>query len=406
MKNIKVTRAGVLKLLLNIKENKATGPDGIPGQILKICANELAGVYRLLFQASLNQGVVPDDWRHANIVPLFKKGDKTNPINYRPVSLTSISCKLLEHIIHSNIMDHLDKHNFLNNAQHGFRQKRSCETQLITTLNDFSNCINERGQIDAVLLDFSKAFDKVDHNGLMLKLKNVGLSASLLNWCYSFLFNRTQRVVVEGAVSACMPVQSGVPQGTVLGPLFFLIYINDISLNLTPGTEIRLFADDSLLYRRINTHNDTVILQKDLDQLQTWEEKWKMEFHPQKCQLLRVTNKKKIIKENYKIHDVTLEETDAAKYLGITIDNQLRWKHHYSNTLKKANGILEFLRRNIHSCPSTVKENCYKVLVRPILDYGCCVWDLHFQRDIQNFLTRRTQQVNVDGHLSGPAREE
>ena len=385
MQKIKVTRVGVLKLLLNIKENKATGPDGIPGKILKTCANELADVYRLLFQASLDQGVIPDDWRHANIVPLFKKGEKTKAVNYRPVSLTSISCKLLEHIVHSNVMDHLDNYNYLNNAQHGFRQRRSCETQLINTINDFSNCLNQKGQLDAILLDFSKAFDKVDHEGLILKLQHAGLNKNLLDWSRSFLFNRTQRVVVEGTVSASQPVLSGVPQGTVLGPLFFLIYINDISRGLTPGTEIRLFADDSLLYRNINNYEDTLILQRDLDQLQRWEVTWKMEFHPQKCQLLRITNKQKFISQNYNIHNVILEETSAAKYLGVTIDSHLKWKQQYSATLKKANGVLAFLRRNINDCPPRIKDNCYRTLVRPILEYGSCVWDPHFQNDIENF---------------------
>ena len=354
MQNIKVTRAGVLKLLLNIKENKATGPDGIPGKILKICANELADVFRLLYQASLDQGVIPDDWKHANIVPLHKKDDKSNPSNYRPVSLTCVSSKLLEHIVHSNIMDHLDALNFLNNAQHGFRQRRSCETQLINTLNDFSNALNNKGQIDAVLLDFSKAFDKVDHKGLIYKLRNAGINNNLISWCQSFLFDRSQQVMVEGKMSASKPVLSGVPQGTVLGPLFFLIYINDISINLSPGTEIRLFADDSLLYRRINSFNDTIILQEDLDRLQRWKATWKMEFHPQKCQLLCVTNKRNIIQQNYKIHNTILQETSAAKYLGISIDSHLKWKQHYSTTLKKANGVLAFLRRNIGDCPPRI----------------------------------------------------
>jgi len=381
---IKVTRAGVLKLLLNIKENKATGPDGIPAKLLKICAEELTDVYRLLYQASLDQGMIPEDWRAANILPLFKKGDKSQALNYRPISLTSISCKLLEHIIFSNIMNHLDKHKFLNNFQHGFRKKRSCETQLITTINDFSNCLNNKEQIDAILLDFSKAFDKVDHEGLIMKLKQAGFNNKLLNWSRSFLFDRTQRVIVEGVYSKAQPVLSGVPQGTVLGPLFFLIYINDINSKLSPGTEIRLFADDSLLYRKIKNINDTVILQNDLDQLQLWEQKWKMEFHPQKCELLRITNKRNIINTSYYIHNTKLNQTKSSKYLGVIIDEKLKFKEQHTATLKKANCTLAFLRRNLNKCSPNIKQNCYKTLVRPILEYGSCVWDPHFKKDIEN----------------------
>ena len=177
-------------------------------------------------------------------------------------------------------MDQLDSVKFLNDCQHGFRQKRSCVTQLITTLDDFVNCLNNKGQIDAILLDFSKAFDKVDHEGLLLKLSQLGIPNSLLSWSRSFLLDRTQSVVVEGFASECKPVLSGVPQGTVLGPLFFLIYINDISDDISPNTFIRLFADDSLLYREIKTIEDAHILQKDLNTLQKWEVTWKWSFIP------------------------------------------------------------------------------------------------------------------------------
>ena len=372
----------MLKLLLNINPNKATGPDSIPGRLLKTCAHELVEVYQLLFQASLYQGIVPDDWKEANIMPLFKKGDKTKAENYRPVSLTSISCKLLEHIVHSNIMDHLDKFDILNDAQHGFRQKRSCETQLIATINDFNECLNSKGQIDAILLDFSKAFDKVDHKGLLLKLENLGVRGKLLEWVGSFLVGRKQDVMVEGRKSNLKPVLSGVPQGTVLGPLFFLIYINDISESLTEGTSIRLFADDSLLFRTINSPEDSIILQNDLNKLQQWEKKWKMEFHPGKCQLLRITNKiKHFIPADYFIHDVKLDLTDSAKYLGVLIDSRLRWKQQYHSVCKKANGVLAFLQRNFSSCPTHIKNKCFSALVRPVLEYGGVIWDPHYETD-------------------------
>ena len=167
-------------------------------------------------------------------------------------------------------MTHLDKFNVLDDAQHGFRKNRSCVSQLIATLNDFANSLKDHKQIDAILLDFSKAFDKVDHEGLIQKLEHLGIRDSLLNWIRSFLIDRKQRVVVDGVASSPTKVLSGVPQGTVLGPLFFLIYINDISKGLTEGTKLRLFADDSLLYRTINSPSDSTILQNDLNTLQLW----------------------------------------------------------------------------------------------------------------------------------------
>ena len=382
MNDIKVSKAGVLKLLKNIKPNKATGPDGIPGKLLKICSHQLAEVFQLLFQASLDQGLVPKDWKKANVVPLYKKGNKNLAENYRPISLTSISCKLLEHIIHSNIMDHFDKFEVLNNSQHGFRQKRSCETQLINTINEFSNCLNNKGQIDAILLDFSKAFDKVDHKGLLLKLKNLGIRGPLSHWISSFLIGREQTVLVDGKCSDPTPVLSGVPQGTVLGPLFFLVYINDISSDLSKGTFIRLFADDSLLFREIKSQQDCKILQEDLNKLQKWEEKWKMEFHPDKCQLIQISNKTKtLISSDYYIHNQKLEVTDSAKYLGVIIDNKLNWKNQCISVCKKANKMLAFLKRNINNCPLHIKNHCFKALVRPTLEYGSVIWDPYYMQE-------------------------
>ena len=213
-----LSRAGVLKLLLGIKEHKATGPDGIPGRLLKLCANEIADSFTLLFQASLNLGTVPLDWKKAKINPVFKKGEKGCAENYRPISLTSISCKLLEHIVDSSIRDHLDKFKILNSAQHGFRQRRSCETQLITTIRDFSDCLNDKGQIDAILLDFSKAFDKVDHKILLSKLHMYGIQHSLLAWLNSFLLGREQTVVVDGAESSPSPSSLASPRALSSGP--------------------------------------------------------------------------------------------------------------------------------------------------------------------------------------------
>ena len=362
--------------------NKANGPDNIPGKFLKTCASDMADIYSVLFQASLDQGVVPADWKNANVVPLFKKGDRSLPENYRPISLTSLSCKVLEHVVFSNFMAQFE--HVLDNTQHGFRKKRSTISQLIITVNDFANSLKLKQQIDAILLDFSKAFDKVDLEGLLLKLEHLGIRGPNLAWCRSFLIGRTQRVVVEGVESTPSLVLSGVPQGTVLGPLFFLVYINDISKGLTEGTKIRLFADDSLLYRTIKTPNDSAILQKDLNTLQNWERKWKMEFHPGKCQLLRVTNKIKPIISTYTIHDTPLSVTDSAKYLGVVIDSKLQWKTQYTDTIKKCNSTLAFLKRNLSRAPEFVKKKCYTTLVRPKLEYASAIWDPHCIKYIES----------------------
>ena len=281
-------------------------------------------------------------------------------------------------------MAHFEKYNVLDNAQHGFRKKRSTTSQLVITVNDFASTLRDQKQTDAILLDFSKAFDKVDHEGLLLKLHHLGISGPLLNWARSFLVGREQRVVVEGMESAPSKVLSGVPQGTVLGPLFFLIYINDISKGLSKGTKIRLFADDSLLYRTIETPSDSATLQNDLNTLQLWEKKWKMEFHPGKCQLLRITNKTEPIKSTYFIHDTPISETDSAKYLGVVIDSKLKWTQQYSKLIKSCNCTLAFLKRNLPNSPFFVKNQCYISLIRPKLEYACAIWDPHSKTHIEN----------------------
>ena len=353
----------------------------------------MAHIYSFLFQASLDQGVVPPDWKTANVVPLFKKGDKSKAENYRPISLTSITCKVLEHVVFSNIMSHFDKFKVLDDAQHGFRKNRSCVSQLVTTLFDFVNTLNNKEQTDAILLDFSKAFDKVDHLGLISKLAHYGIRGPLLEWTSSFLIGRKQCVVVDGKASKLTDVLSGVPQGTVLGPLFFLIYINDISKNLSVGTKIRLFADDSLLYRTIRSAKDCEILQKDLNTLQQWEKLWKMEFHPGKCYLLQISSKKNPVNFVYNTHNTALTKVDSAKYLGVIIDSKLNWKKQYSSLISSCKQTLSFIRRNLPKAPSKIKEQCYKTLVRPKLEYACPVWDPHHKIHIDN--TEKVQRASA-----------
>ena len=348
MPDITVTPKGVMKLLNGLQIHKATGPDGISTRLLKELAEELTPVFTIFFQASLNQGVLPSEWRNADVVPIFKKGAKNKAENYRPVSLTSISCKMLEHVITSSIMDHLEKHDILTDAQHGFRKRRSCETQLILTIQDLAKTIDDRGQTDDILLDFSKAFDKVPHARLLHKIHHYGIRSNIHQWITNFLREREQQVVLEGYKSRKSPVESGVPQGSVLGPLLFLLYINDLPDYIDHGSTARLFADDCVLYRTIRSVDDAQKLQKDLEALQRWEKDWLMEFHPQKCQVLHITNRRSPLREPYNIHGHVLEEVDSAKYLGVNIHRTLNWNTHINAVAKKANATRSFLQRNIY----------------------------------------------------------
>ena len=381
---IKVTTNGVQKLMENLKPFKATGPDGVPPMILKELAPQLAPVFTILFQASINQSTIPSDWKLAHVTPVFKKGDSQRAENYRPVSLTSVPCKLLEHIIHAHIMNHLEKHDTLCDNQHGFRKRRSCESQLISTIDNLAKNLDNGFQTDVILLDFSKAFDKVNHSSLIKKMEHYGVKGNILKWTNDFLSNRTQRVALDGHLSNPSCVQSGVPQGTVLGPLLFLIYINDLPEFTSSGTNVSLFADDSALYRKIITPEDHLILQQDLDSLQKWEIEWDMEFHPGKCQLLQITKKKKPSFFTYNIHGSDIEKVDSAKYLGITISSDLSWNTHISNICKKSNNTINFLHRNFKSCPPKIKANLFKTYVRPPLEYCAPVWDPHTQNGIES----------------------
>ena len=213
--SFKVDQAGVLKLMQCLNPHKAECPEHIPTRFLKAFAAELSPAMTLIFHDSLQQGKVPDDRKQANVSPIFKKGDRSTAANYRPISLTSVCSKILEHIIHSQIMRHLDIHQI---QQHGFRKKRSYESQLILTVQDLAAALEENEQMDAILLDFSKAFDKVSYQRLAIKLDHYGIRGNLLQWIKSFHANRTQQVLVEGHTSSPAPVTSGVPKGTVLGP--------------------------------------------------------------------------------------------------------------------------------------------------------------------------------------------
>ena len=284
-----VSNAEVRSLLSRLDSNKAPGPDGIRARVLRQCANSISPALCRLFQASIHTGYLPHDWRSANITPIYKKGDRSDPSNYRPVSLTSIPSKILEHVTYRHLMTHLEDNAILSDAQHGFRKGRSCETQLLLLLENLTKTLDNRRQVDLILTDFSKAFDKVPHQRLLLKLKNFGVQGPILDWLTCFVTKRTQRVVLEGIKSEEVIVNSDVPQGTVLGPLLFLVFINDIHENVS--SQLHLFADDCILYREVINIEDCNNLQRDTSSICDWESEWQLEFNAVKCFALRMSHK-------------------------------------------------------------------------------------------------------------------
>ena len=372
MPPISVSEEGVRKLLKALEPNKASGPDQISPTVLKELADVLCKPLAQIFQAAIDSGEAPNQWKTATVTPIFKKGDKHKASNYRPVSLTSVCCKICEHIISKAIRNHFEKHEVLCDHQHGFRYGRSCETQLLMFVDDLASSMAEGKQIDAIVLDFSKAFDVVPHGSLLTKLSYYGVRGTTLKWIDSFLSGRTQRVLVDGEYSDTAPVTSGVPQGSVLGPMLFLAYINDMPECITSQT--RLFADDTIVYRHINTQRDCDKLQEDMHALEEWEEKWGMTFNPSKCETIRITRKKTPITRTYILKEEELKTVRSAKYLGVTVASDLSWNEHVANTVAKANRALGFVKRNVVTPSTATKERAYNALVRPILEYASTVW--------------------------------
>ena len=324
-----------------------------------------------IFRKSLETGNLPADWRSANISPIFKKGDCTKASNYRPVSLTSISCKVMEHVIHSNIMLHFDNYNILTDQQHSFRRNRSSESQLLLRTNDFAKTLHKIRQTDVIIMNFSKAFDVVPHNKLLLKLDHYGIHGQTANLVSNFLMQRKQRVVIGGENSDSVRVQSGVPQGTVLGPLLFLIYNNDLPDNIT--STVRLFADDCVLYRIIMNAFGAKELQKDLDRLTEWAKIWLMIFNADKCFVLKITHSHNPKTHTYSLDTNVLQETSSHAYLGVEISNDLKWNKHINNITAKGTEHWD----SLNSCTEDIKDLAYRTLVRPSLEYCAATWDPH-----------------------------
>ena len=325
-----------LKVCKQLNNCKAQGPDGIPPRVLKEVSENLAIPQSILFNKSLEKGLIPADWKQAEVVAVFKKGTKSDPGNYRPVSLTSVICKVLESFVRDAIVKHMNDHNLYANCQHGLRNKRSCATQLLEVMEILTDHIDQREPTDMVYLDFRKAFDSVPHERLLSKLMMYGIKGGVHSWVKSFLYNRTQRVRVGKKFSSSTDVLSGIPQGSILGPVLFTIFINDISDNI--NSFCRIFADDTKIF---NFTRNSITLQEDLAKLQEWSFKWGLHFNVNKCHVLHIgynnPRYKYILKsgEEESVLNICLEEKD----LGVIFDGKLSFDAHIQNCISKANNF-------------------------------------------------------------------
>ena len=362
----------VCRLLNNLSTSKATGPDGISARLLKECSDVLAPSLTALFNKSITLGKVPADWKYANIVPV-PKNNKTHIVsNYRPISLLSLVSKALEHVVHNRVLYIVKP--LLHDQQHGFRSGKSCITQLLDVVYNIGKALDCGKEMDMIYLDFSKAFDSVPHDKLIFKLSQFGITGPLLDWFSDYLSGRKQRVVVDGLSSSYLDVTSGVPQGSIVGPLLFLIYVNDLP-DAAKHSKVPMFADDSKCYKIINNPHDSNLLQSDLQALCLWSSTSKLKFNLEKCSGIRFSRKRCIESPDYFLCSSQIPFQSTQKDLGILITNNLKWSPHISNIVSKANRMLGFLRRN---CTYLTDINCrrslYLTLVRTHLCYGSEIW--------------------------------
>jgi len=301
--------------------------------VLKELASSLSGPLCSLFQRSLEHGSVPTDWKVGEVIPIFKKGKKDDPANYRPVSLTSVPSKVLESVVKDKIIEHFIETQQLNAAQHGFLPKHSCVTQLLSTLESLTSILEKGDGVDIIYLDFRKAFDSVPHLRLLQKLHDMGIRGRLLSWIRAFLCGREQRVMVSGTPSSWASVASGIPQGTVLGPTLFLAYINDLPNCV--NNFIKMFADDAKLFGKAASNTDHEQLQADLHALTEWAGKWLLPFNTAKCCSLHLGSGNP--RRSYLIQGTELEQKVVEKDLGVMVDQQLKFREQASAAVSKGN---------------------------------------------------------------------
>ena len=394
LSELNISDSEVLNVLLNLDTTKAMGPDGIPPIVLQRCATALHQPLCYLFNLTLQFSYLPRDWKVHKIVPIFKSGDPTSVKNYRPISLLSNTSKVLERIIYNKMVDHISA--YINPAQFGFMRNRSTTQQLLLFLH---NAFSSRDQFDAIYLDISKAFDSVSHSYLLSKLHNFNISGSLWLWLQAYLSTRSQFVSINNCYSDLLSVESGVPQGSILGPLLFIMFMNDLPNSIT-DSEALLFADDTKCFRHIKTPPGEQLLQRDIDNLFSWSTSSNLDFNSSKSCHLSFNRK---YPTSYTISGNIIITKQSHKDLGVTLSDNLEWKTHHDIILSKAYKTLGLVRRTFSSSiPPLTKVKLYVSLIRSQLMYCFPIWRPYLVKDISNLehLQRRATKYILNDYIS------
>ena len=369
LSDIYISSDDIKKELSKINIYKSFGPDQVHPKLLRSLAydDDFVAAVTELFSKCSTSGVLPSVWKEASVVALFKSGKKTNPLNYRPVSLTCILCKVYEQIIRSEIVTFLEGK--ISKHQHGFVQGRSCLSNLLETFDSIFNILGEGAPVDLLYFDFSKAFDRVPHFRLLSKLESMGIQGNVLNVIRDFLTDRTLKVSVNGKYSETKLVLSGVPQGSVLGPLLFVLFINDLPESIK--SDIKVFADDIKIIGNANNHYDIV---NDLKELEYWESIWLLSFNVDKCKVLHIQHNENPLHDYY-LDGLRMKKSVQEKDLGVLTSDSLLWNEQIKSSVSKANQMICWIVRNLTLREKSVMLPVYKALVRPHLEYCVQLWN-------------------------------